>query len=291
MTPQTSRSKSDGCHNHLGPQPQEPLDHLPSARASVLTAPVHARARRARASERAACPGCPTLLGHLVHTLRGRAEKGSTLLLAQVDGEPGSVSSASARGGGTCGVSPQPRLVARPRAKGRFGRRSVDGRSLQVFSASLPTLQIRDFSFCAHPGAVGGEALCLVSLPVPGVLPLGSGRVQAASARALPGSAQQAWAFYPSFFPFPLAGWVLDRQCPPARAQLHKPAALMLLCSGSCSPWRCLPWLCSGPWGRSRQPSWPRSSWRCSRLAANSVGPTSCRAGSGMCPPASKLRS
>lgn len=49
--------------------------------------------------------------------------------------------------------------------------------------------------------------------------------------------------FSQAFFPVPLA----DQQCPPARAQLHEPAALMLLCSWGGSPWRCLHWLCSGP--------------------------------------------
>lgn len=80
---------------------------------------------------------------------------------------------------------------------------------MQLSSASLPTLQIRNFSFCAHPGAVGGGALCLASLPVPGVLPGGSGTVRAGGTRGaeqrtqpglFPALRSRRGVFTPAFF-------------------------------------------------------------------------------------------
>lgn len=119
-------------------------------------------------------------LGHLVHTLQGWAEKGSALLL-MADRRRVRERELHSCAWGPLLSHRSLQVVARPHAKGHFGRWSVNERSLQLFSASLPTLEIRTFSFHVCPRAVGGDALCLVPLPVPGVLPHGLGRVQAGS--------------------------------------------------------------------------------------------------------------
>lgn len=143
--------------------------------------------------------------------------------------------------------------------RGHFGRRSIDGRSRQPSSASLPALQTRNSSIRAHPGV---HAWCLCQCQGScSMVWAGCRQAAAPTEHPQPGaslcSGTAAVGFSPGLFSFPTCRMGLRRAVP--RAQLPEPAALVLLCSQSRSPWRCLCWLCSGLWGRSRQPSWPHN--------------------------------
>lgn len=101
-----------------------------------------------------------------------------------------------------------------------------------------------------------------------------------ASAQAVPGSVQQPWGFHLGLFPFSLAGRVLDWQCLVARTSctgaplLPEPLALALL------------WAVGQEQAALLATQLVELLWAC----CERVGPPSCCAGAGMCPPAPKPR-